>query len=127
MALDGVRRIAVNTLDAVGDYIHAEDVAAGIAALLRAPTLRHSVYNIAAGHTTTTGDLIVWAAEKAPGLHAEITAPEDADILQDPTLSGGMWGAYDISRLAAETGWRPRPVRTAFHAYMDWIAEQRAA
>ena len=127
MALDGVRRIAVNTLDAVGDYLHAEDVASGVAALLHAPTLRHSVYNIAAGVTTTTGEMIQWAAEKCPGLHAEIVAPELADILQDPALTGGMWGAYDISRIVAETGWRPRPVRTAFHAYMDWIVQQRAA
>jgi UDP-glucose 4-epimerase len=127
MALDGVRRIAVNTLDAVGDYIHAEDVAAGIAALLRAQSLRHGVYNVADGGTTTTGELIAWAAEKAPGLHAEVVPPEQADIVQDPMLTGGMWGAYDISRIAAETGWRPRPVRIAFHAYMDWIAAERAA
>jgi nucleoside-diphosphate-sugar epimerase len=33
-----------------------------------------------------------------------------------------MWGAYDISRISADTGWRPRPVREALHAYMDWIA-----
>jgi nucleoside-diphosphate-sugar epimerase len=127
MALDGVRRIGVNTLDGVGDYIHAEDVAAGISALLRAPKLRHSVYNIAAGVATTTGELIAWAAEKAPGLHGEIVPPEQAEIVQDPALTGGMWGAYDIARIAAETGWRPRPVRAAFHAYMDWIAAHRAS
>ena len=125
MALDGAQRIRVNALAAVGDYIHAEDVARGIAALLRAPALRHSVYNIAAGATTTTGELIDWAAEKAPGLSADIVSPEQADIVQDPGLSGGMWGAYDISRIVSETGWRPRDARTAFHAYMDWIAEQR--
>src|SRR5579863_10544892 len=56
MALDGVHRIAVNAPDAVGDYIHAEDVATGIAALLRAPSLHHSVYNIAAGVTTSTAE-----------------------------------------------------------------------
>src|SRR5207248_10435061 len=26
MALDGLKRVRVNTLDAVGDYIHAEDI-----------------------------------------------------------------------------------------------------
>jgi UDP-glucose 4-epimerase len=36
-----------------------------------------------------------------------------------------MWGAYDISRVTAETGWKPRPVREALHAYMDWIAAER--
>ncbi len=127
MALDRVMRIRVNTLDAIGDYVHAEDVADGICALLRAPRLAHAVYNIAAGVTTTTGELIDWAAEKCPGLRADLATPDEADILQNATLTGGMWGAYEISRIVAETGWRPRPVRTAFHAYMDWIVEQRTA
>jgi UDP-glucose 4-epimerase len=121
LAVQGVKRVRVNTLAAVGDYIHAEDVARAIVSLLRAPALHYSAYNIAAGHTSTVGDLVEWAAEKAPGFHAEIAAAADADILQDAALSDGMWGAYDISRIAAETGWKPRSVREALHAYMDWI------
>jgi UDP-glucose 4-epimerase len=125
MALDGVQRVRVNTLDAVGDYIHAEDVARGIVSLLLAPSLRYSTYNIAVGATATVSDLIRWVAEKVPGFRAEITAPHEADILQDATLKDGMWGAYDISRITAETGWKPRPVRAALHAYMDWIVAER--
>jgi UDP-glucose 4-epimerase len=127
MAVDGVRRVRVNTLSAVGDYIHAEDVARAIVSLLRAPKLRYAAYNIAAGRTATVGDLVGWAAEKAPGFHAEITTESEADILQDATLTDGMWGAYDISRITGETGWRPRPVREALHAYMDWLAAERLA
>jgi UDP-glucose 4-epimerase len=127
MALDGVRRVRVNTLDAVGDYIHSEDVASAIVSLLRAPRLRHSAYNVAAGATATVGDLIGWIAEEFPGFHGEISSPNEADILQDPALKDGMWGAYDISRLAAETGWRPRPMRTALQAYLEWIAAERRA
>ena len=122
MAAAGVKRVRVNTLAAVGDYVHVEDVARAVVSLLRAPALRYSAYNIAAGRTATVGDLVGWAAEKAPGFQAEITAAADADILQDAALSDGMWGAYDISRIGAETGWKPRPVREALHAYMDWIA-----
>jgi len=44
--------------------------------------------------------------------------------VQDESLRAGMWGAYDISRISTETGWRPRPVREALHAYMDWIAAE---
>jgi UDP-glucose 4-epimerase len=127
MALAGVRRVRVNTLDAVGDYIHAEDAAGAIASLLRAPRLRYSAYNVAAGATATVGELIAWIAEKVPGFHGEISAPHEADILQDPTLKDGMWGAYDISRITAETGWKPRPARAALHAYLDWIAAERRA
>jgi UDP-glucose 4-epimerase len=122
MAVAGVKRVRVNTLDAVGDYVHAEDVARAIVALLRLDHVRYSAYNIAMGHTTRLGELVEWAAEKYPGFHAEITPAEEADIVQDPTRVDGMWGAYDISRISAETGWRPRSVREALHAYMDWIA-----
>ena len=51
MALDGVKRVRVNTLAAVGDYIHADDVAAAIVSLLKAPQLHYSAYNVAAGVT----------------------------------------------------------------------------
>ncbi|MEP6884924.1 MAG: NAD(P)-dependent oxidoreductase [Gammaproteobacteria bacterium] len=127
LAVDGEKRVRVNTLAAVGDYIHAEDVARGIIALLRTPALRYSSYNIAMGTTATVGDLVNWAAEKFPGFHAELATAGDADILQDESLRDGMWGAYDISRISAETGWKPRPVREALHAYMDWIAAERRA
>ncbi len=125
LAVEGIHQVRVNTLEAVGDYIHAEDVAAAIVSLLHAPSLRYSAYNVAMGATATIGDMVRWIAEKAPGFHAEITAAEQADILQDPTLTGGMWGAYDISRIRTETGWAPRPLRDALHAYMDWIASER--
>ncbi len=127
MAVEGVQCVRVNTLAAVGDYVHAEDVARGIIALLRVPAMRHSAYNIAQGYATTTAELVDWAAQKAPGFHAAITADAEADILQDASLRDGMWGAYDISRITAETGWRPRPLREALHAYMDWIGAQRQA
>ncbi len=125
MAVEGTTCVRVNTVDAVGDYIHVEDVARAITSLLRAPRLRYSSYNIAQGVTTTLGQLVEWAAEKAPGFHAQISSDREADILQDPRLRAGMWGAYDISRLTAETGWKPRPVREAFHGYIDWIAAHR--
>jgi UDP-glucose 4-epimerase len=122
MAVEGVKRLRVNTLDAVGDYIHAEDVANAIIALLRLPSVRYSTYNIATGRITRLGDFVAWAAEKYPDFQSELTSVEDADIVQDATRVDGMWGAYDISRISAETGWKPRPVKEAFQAYMDWIA-----
>lgn len=124
MALNGVKRVRVNTLEAVGDYIHAEDVARAIVSLLQAPRLHYSAYNVACGANTSIGDMVGWVAEKVPGFGAEIVPPEQADILQDPSLRDGMWGAYDISRLAGETGWKPRPMREALHAYMDWMASE---
>jgi len=125
MALEGVKRVRVNTLDAVGDYIHVEDVASAVVSLLKAPRLHYSAYNVACGIPASIREMVAWAAEKVPGFSAEIVPPEQADILQDPSLKDGMWGAYDVSRIFAETGWKPRPMRTALHAYMDWIVAER--
>jgi UDP-glucose 4-epimerase len=123
MALAG-ETIRVNAPETVGDYIHSEDVASGIRALLKAPALKYCAYNIAAGEVATTGDLLAWAADKVPGVKSQVVAPDEADILQDPSLTGGMWGAYDISRIAHETGWRPRTTKAAFQAYIDWVATE---
>jgi UDP-glucose 4-epimerase len=125
LALDGAKQVRVNTLEAVGDYIHVEDVAAAVIALLRAPRLHYSAYNVACGTTASISDMVGWAAEKVPGFHAEVVAAEHADIVQDASLKDGMWGAYDVSRIGADTGWKPRPMREALHAYMDWIVAER--
>jgi len=122
LAVAGAKRVRVNALEGVGDYIHAEDVARAIAALLHLPRVRYSAYNVATGQSTRLRELVEWAAEKYPGFHAEIASAEAADIVQDASRFDGMWGAYDISRISLETGWQPRPVRDALHAYMDWIA-----
>lgn len=127
MAVEGVRRVRVNTLDAVGDYIHAEDLARAVVSLLRAARLGYSTYNVAYGASVSIGDMVAWATEKVPGFGAEVVPADQADILADPTLRDGMWGAYDISRIFVDTGWKPRPMREALHAYMDWIAAERAA
>jgi UDP-glucose 4-epimerase len=68
-------------------------VATAIALLLQASSVRYSVCNIATGKTTTTGELVQWAAERAPGFEAQIVADTEADILQDASLREGMWGA----------------------------------
>jgi nucleoside-diphosphate-sugar epimerase len=117
--------LRVNTLAAAGDYIHAEDVARGLIALAQTPHPIHGVYNIAAGETTTIGQLVDWAAEKCSGFGAEVVPLNEAEMIEDASLTGGMWGAYDITRIRAETGWQPRAPREAFHAYMDWLKERQ--
>jgi UDP-glucose 4-epimerase len=122
MALTG-EVIRPNSLEAVGDYLNSVDVAAAVIGLIEAPALRYRNYNVASGVTVTTGDIIGWAAEKVPNLRFKVTTDDTANVVQDPAFSDGMWGAYDTARLERDTGWRPRPLREAFHDYMDWIAE----
>ncbi len=115
MALEGVT-IRPTNLEAVGDYVHSEDVARAVIALIEAPELHYRTYNIGSGKSTSIGDLIKLAAEKVPALQWEISGLETCNIDQNPGLSTGMWGAYDLARIKADTGWRPRSVRNAFHS-----------
>jgi nucleoside-diphosphate-sugar epimerase len=122
MALAG-EVIRPNSLSPVGDYILSSDVARAILALLDAARLRYRHYNIGSGVTASIGDIVSWARERVPGLKVEVSAPELANVIQDPGLGTGMWGAYDTARIERDTGWRPLPGKEAFHRYMDWIAE----
>lgn len=127
LALAGHGEVCVNSLEAVGDYVHVEDVADAIISLLEAPSLRYSSYNVANGSTASIADIVGWVAEKVPGFKARVVPAAQADLVQDPSLRDGMWGAYDISRIAVETGWKPRPMRVALHAYLEWLlVEQRS-
>ena len=123
LALAG-EEMRVSGADAVGDWIHAGDVATAIARLLRAPACRHPVYNVAYGRAETIGTLVALAGEKLP-VRSRHCAAAAANLVGDPARRDGQWGAYDISRISSETGWRPRPMREAMHAYMDWIGAAR--
>ncbi|MBY5778856.1 NAD-dependent epimerase/dehydratase family protein [Rhizobium leguminosarum] len=122
MALAG-ETIRPNSLEPVGDYVTSTDVAGAIIALLLAERLRYRHYNIGSGETSTIGDFIGWAKERVPSLQVEVSPAETANVIQDISLKDGMWGAYDIARIARDTGWQPRSARQSFHDYMDWIVE----
>ena len=124
-AAEGRGVLTVNALDGVGDYIHVQDVARALIALLHASRLSYGVYNVAYGSLTSVGDFIEWAAERYPGFRGVLASPETAELVHDPKLRDGMWGAYDIARLKADTGWQPRPARDAFQDYLGWVAEHR--
>lgn len=110
------RRMRLAGLDGGGDYIHAGDVAAAILSLLDCERPQHPVYNIAHGEFTTLREL----AGMVPGLNWE-EAEGEADLAADPALTMGRWGAYDISRISADTGWQPRPLAEAMADYCGWL------
>jgi UDP-glucose 4-epimerase len=115
------RKLRLSGLTGGGDFIHAGDIAAGMLALLGCAELRHPVYNIAHGRFTTLAAL----ARMVPGLDWEEAGPGEADIAADPALTAGRWGAYDISRIVAETGWHPRPLEAAIADYAGWLKAHR--
>jgi len=113
--------VRISGASAMGDYIHAGDVAAAVIALLTAARPRHPVYNTALGEFVTLRDLAVAVAEAVPGFRFTETSPEEAHIQGNPARLDGAWGGYDISRMVADTGWRPRPLRDALTDYAVWL------
>ncbi|MFZ1725381.1 MAG: NAD(P)-dependent oxidoreductase [Albidovulum sp.] len=120
-ALEG-KPIRINAPDAVGDHIHAGDVASAIIGLLdKDGCLNHPVYNIALGQSYTVKELVEMVAAIVPGTTCRIADPAQCDIVSDATFKGGRWGAYDISRIKDETGWQPRPLGEALADYAGFI------
>jgi len=109
----------------VGDYIHAEDVARAIVSLLQAPRLRYSTYNVACGATSDIRRYGWMGGGKSAGL-APRSCPPKSRHPAGPTLKDGMWVLTMFRDSSGETGWKPRPMRAALHAYMDWMAPSAA-
>lgn len=118
----GDKPVRVRALDAAGDFIHAGDVAEAIISLIEADALRYPVYNIAAGELKTIRELLEAFRQCIPTLrYEEVGEGAPADVDQDPRLRNGRFGAYDISRIRADTGWAPRPLAEAVNDYVNWL------
>ena len=108
----------------VGDFVHAADVAHAFCELLGAPALRHGVYNIASGESTALETLAGIVCEVVPGATwYEAASGDVADVIGSPTRTSGAWGAYDITRITADTGWRPGSLRQGLADYAAWITQ----
>ena len=120
--------LTVRSLEAVSDFIHADDVGDAIIGLLKADSVRFPVYNIGAGETATIGDLIDFTRELYPEFEVRevLNAPSDVatHVAYDASQRTGRWGAYDIGRIESDTGWRPTPLRESYGRYLRWLAER---
>ncbi len=118
--------VTIAGADAVGDFIHAGDVARAIADMLDAPALNHDVYNIAYGEPITLGGLADIVASVVPGFSWSATTGDDATLTGNPSRKSGAWGAYDITRLKTDAGWSPRPLNEAIADYVAWVRAYEA-
>ena len=121
-AVFGDHATAVNG-EASSDYIYVPDVAEALRLLLLAPSgaLAYNIYNIAYGSATTVYELLEMAKEVAPHLSLSIVRDGRADIKQRADQNTGRWGAFDIARVSADVGWRPKPLREAIHDYIAFL------
>ncbi len=82
------------------DYTYVADTAAGICAVLNAPSLSYDVYNISTGTWITLGDVIEALQELRPSLQ----------VVDDPSVEFGILrsgvgrGPMDVTRLREDVG-----------------------
>ena len=117
--------LRVDGYDAVGDWIHAADVAQAIALLLRAPTAHYWVYNLATGRAETVKALLDIVAERIPVRERQVPTAE-ANVVCDSERRFRRGAPYDVSRMRNEFGWQAAPLRQRMHEYIDWLLEQRS-
>lgn len=118
--------LLLNSAEPVGDYISVTDVAEALCLLVDAEQTEHFAYNVALGEAVGLGALAEMVCRLVPGSEWRVEA-ESANLTGDPTKLRGQWGAYDISRLAREFGWKPRPLTEGLTEYVQWRRDRRAA
>ena len=103
------------------DWVYGVDVARALAALLHAPVLRHTLYNVSSG-VLWERPVERWCAALKRAFpkfeYRAASAEEQANIWYTDRDRGIM----DVGRLALDAGYTPQyPMDAAYAAYLEWI------
>jgi nucleoside-diphosphate-sugar epimerase len=121
-ALSGRKLHLLSGADTKIDHTHILDIVLGILKALDHPQHRYDAYNIASGQATTIAEIIAVIQELIPT--AQLSA-DSGPYRHGDRVEMVRKGALDVSRAAAELGWRPRyDIRTGL---ADYIATIRAS
>jgi nucleoside-diphosphate-sugar epimerase len=103
-----------------GDYIYSRDVAAGLVRIADAPALSRTIYNLGSGKAVTAAD---WCTALAPLMPAFRWRPAGAGEAHNvESHSGFNRGAFDVRKIAAETGFAPQfDLTSAASDYLAWL------
>ena len=98
----GAAEITMGPLGAYRDFVDVQDVAALVLAVLRAPRLRHRVFNAGSGRAVTAREAVGLLAARAGfdgAVHEAGAGPQRSAAVD--------WIRADIDRARAELGWSP--------------------
>jgi len=101
------------------DFLYVKDAARALILLLKAPTLHHRIYNLGSGRLTSLKEFADAIKKLLPG--AEIHLGDGSGPLISTRTPMDIQTCVDISRISAETGFRPEydPYRGVEH-YLNW-------
>jgi nucleoside-diphosphate-sugar epimerase len=103
-----------------GDYIYSRDVAAGLVRIADAPALSRTVYNLGSGQAVTVAEWCAALAPLIPGFRWRPATAGEAYNVESHT--GFDRGAFDISKIAAETGFVPQfSFMSSPKDYLAWL------
>jgi len=98
----GAAEITMGPLSAYRDFVDVRDLAAVVPAVLRAPRLRHRVFNVGSGHAVGSREAVRLLAEAA-GFGGDIREQGAG-----PQRSAAVdWIQADVRRAREELGWVP--------------------
>ncbi len=107
-----------------GDHIYVRDVAAGLIALLDAPSLDRSVFNLGSGVATDVAEFCRVLARHVAGFRWRPTGPGETPTVITHVPFDRV--AMDIRRLRDATGFQPR-FADLDQAVEDWLASAASA
>ncbi|MEO8037997.1 MAG: NAD(P)-dependent oxidoreductase [Betaproteobacteria bacterium] len=111
--------------DSAIDHTHVDDVVAAILGALDHPQHAFDAYNVGSGKAVTVAEIAAIVSELVPG--AELSVGP-GPYRHGDRVEIVAKGALDVSRAAAEFGWRPRhDIRSGLIAYLQVLREDRAA
>ncbi len=103
---------------AARDLVHADDLCAAVKAVVAGQKQAYALYNVGAGHATTTRELAERIV-RASGRKLEVTLDPSR-----PTIDTEL--SLDCTRIATELGWRPRiDLDTGIARTIAWWNENR--
>ena len=102
--------------DAAIDHTYVDDVVLAMLTALDHPRHEFDVYNVASGTAATAAQIASIIRELVPGAQLSVGP---GTYRHGDSVEAVRKGALDVSRAAAELGWRPRyDIRTGLAAYV---------
>lgn len=121
-ALAGRKLHIASGADSAIDHTYVDDAVAVILAALDHPHHRYDAYNVGSGAAVSVSEMIAIVRELVPG--AELSVGP-GPYRHGDRIEIVRKGALDVSRAAAEFGWRPRfDIRAGLAAYVKAVREQ---